>query len=233
MGSRQKRIERLRAIFPVLEEMEEYAEKIRNDDLFTPEERPTSDDLWLPTPFTTFRDAELREECNWEVITEAFSESAESGYKSMRFGHWGFGWSDRIYVRKDDAAAIKLTQEFVNALSDSAVLDDERLSGMESEKLSEYLESELSGYPGDDDDEYIGRVREYLREHHDVHTLEDVSQDMVKEARLKVHHPYDQWVFDRETGEECCMFCEQDKATECHDMTSVELETAGQLRLPE
>lgn len=231
MGSRQKRIERLRAIFPVLEEMEEYAEKIRNDDLFTPEERPTSDDLWLPTPFTTFRDAELRDECNWDTLLEAF-ENCE-GSKVESFGHWGFGWSKRIYVRKDDAAAIKLTQEFVNAFSDCAVLDDERLSGMESEKLSEYLESELSGYPGADDDEYIGRVREYLREHHDVHTLEDVSQDMVKEARLKVHHPYDQWVFDRETGEEECLFCEQQDSAGVHNTTSVELEAAGQMRLSE
>lgn len=231
MGPRPKRIKRLRRIFPVLEEMERYAEEIRDDLLFHTQEYPTSEDLWLPTPFGHMRDSELREECNWEVIIEAFSETCPDDYREMRFGHWGFGWSERVYVRKDSAAAIKLTQEFVGALSDCAVLDDARYSAAESEKLNEYLGEQLSEFPGDDDDEYIGRVREFLSEHHDVHTLDDVSQDMIKEARIKVHHPYAQWVLDTETGEEECNFCNQQQSAGCHDLTSVELEAAGQLRL--
>lgn len=232
MGPRKKRIKRLRALFPVLEEMELYAEQIRGDHFFHAQENPTSDDLWLPTPFEHTRDSELLAECNWEVITEAFSETCQDGYKEMPFGHWGYGWSERIYVRKDNAAAIKLTQEFVDALTEYGCLDDERYSRMESEKLSEYLGQQLSGHPGDED-EYIGRVREFLREYHDVYTLDDVDQDMVKAARLGVHHEYEQWVWDTETGEECCFYCEQPQSAGVHETTSVELEAAGQMRLPE
>lgn len=230
LGTREKRVKRLRAIFPVLGEMEEYADQIRGDLLFNTQEHPDSQDIWLPTPFGHTRDSELLTECNWEVITEAFSETCPDAYKEERSGHWGVGWSERIYVRKDDAFALKLTQDFLGALSDYASLDDERYSAAQSEKLNEYLEDQFSGYP---DAAYMVRVREYLRGHHDVHTLDDVSQDMVKEARLKVHHPYEQWVWDTETGEEECYYCNQQQSAGCHVMTSIELEAGGQLRLPE
>jgi hypothetical protein len=231
MGPRLKRIKRLRALFPVVEEMEEYAEQIRNDDIFTPSERPTSEDLWLPTPFSHNRDSELREECDWDVITEAFQEKCPDDYRENRFAHWGVGWTERIYVRRDSAAAIKLTQEFVNALGEGEPLDTARYSALESEKLNEYLSDQLSGYPGDDDDAYIERVRAYLYENHSVNTLDDVSQDMVKTARLNVRHPYEKWVWDSETLEEECFFCNQPESAACHDMTSIEAEAAGQMRL--
>ncbi|MCC3766469.1 hypothetical protein [Streptomyces sp. UNOC14_S4] len=203
MGARARRIKRIREVLPIVVELEDYTQQVYADDLFTTEEGRDASPLWLATPFSHTRDSGLLEECNWKVVTESLSKFSDT-VQEMRFGHWGWGWSERIYVRKDDALALRDIQQFIDALSDYPVLDDERLSRMETEELNDYIRSQV-------DDDLVDPVRQQLRERHDVIRAEDVDQDMIKDVLGSVPHAYDQW--DTEVDE--CEACGQPRAAEC------------------
>ncbi|MFJ1700444.1 hypothetical protein ACIOHC_36235 [Streptomyces sp. NPDC088252] len=213
LGTRARRIKRIRRELPILEELEEYTQQVYADDLFTSQEGWDATPLWLATPFSHHRDSELLDECNWEVLSENLSVKFPSTVKEMRFGDWGHGWYERIYVRIDDAVALREVQNFIGALSDSGVLDDERYSEAETKELKEYISSQLGGYPGDDDDEYCAQVKQYLFEAHSVSRVDDVDQAMIKEAIRTVPHPYDRW--DYGDGE-ACFYCDQELSAPCH-----------------
>lgn len=219
LSTRERRNRRIRRALPIVEELEEYTREVYADDLFTTEEGWDASPMWLATPFSHTRDSELLEECNWEVLSEELSEKFPNTVQEMRFGHWGYGWYERIYVRRDDALALKAVQDFVNALSGYPILDEERYDKARSEKYNEWLSSQLGGYPGENDDDYRDKVREYLRETYDViYTDEDdVTQDMIKDAIRTVPHPYDRWQWGHEDGEEECYYCNQPRSAACHN----------------
>jgi hypothetical protein len=138
---------------------------------------------------------------------------------SQTFGHWGFGWYERLYVRRDDALALRAVQGWVGTIQDTGFASEERIDEAEREEYNEYLSSQLGGYPGNDDDEYLDRVRRYLFETHSAVRSDEVDQSMIKDAIAHVPHPYDDWQWGEgeDEDERECNFCGQSESAECHN----------------
>ncbi|MFF4815246.1 hypothetical protein ACFY2K_11720 [Kitasatospora sp. NPDC001309] len=87
--------------------------------------------LWLATPFMQTRDADALEESNWEVISGDLEKRFPEGVSIHSFGHFVHGYYERLYVRADDALAIRAIQEWVERLEECAVADETHYSEAE------------------------------------------------------------------------------------------------------
>lgn len=94
--------------------------------------------MYVPTPFSTHRDADALESSNWSVIERkmraADSFDAVSEHPGVLFDTEGSalcGWVENIYVRRDDIAALRMARSLVGALSDYPVLDEKDYSERE------------------------------------------------------------------------------------------------------
>lgn len=82
------------------------------------------------------RDATLLERANYESALAEFS--GKPGVEVTRFGHWGVGWIDAIMISVNAPdETLQAAEETLCALADYPVLDDSRLSEMESEAVAE------------------------------------------------------------------------------------------------
>lgn len=88
---------------------------------------------WLATPFIVHRDSDALEESNWQVIKKDLSDCADE-VQVHSFGHWGFGWFERLYVRRDGVQALRRVQGWINALADYPVADEMHYSELEWER---------------------------------------------------------------------------------------------------
>lgn len=93
---------------------------------------------YVTTPLGTHRDADALAESNWSVISPAMEKADSFGHVSEHAGSFVHtegsclnGWNDSVMVRVDDAVALREAMNFVNALSDYPVLDEEDYSERE------------------------------------------------------------------------------------------------------
>ena len=133
-GARTKRIKRVtRAVGQIAEELAELTTECHQGASFHIS-RHDFESCWYATPFMQHRDSDPLEESNFAVIKKDLTRISPDGVDDRRFGHWGHGWYERLYVRRDDAAAILAVQSWINALSDYGVADEHHYSELEWER---------------------------------------------------------------------------------------------------
>ncbi|MFE9456014.1 hypothetical protein [Streptomyces californicus] len=130
MGTRDRRIARIRSAMPFVEELVEYTREAHSDASFHID-REAFEGMWYALPFSRTRDADALEESNWYVIAGELEEAFPESIQTHSFGHWGVGWYERLYVRADDALAIFACQKWAYFLADYAVANDEHYSETE------------------------------------------------------------------------------------------------------
>lgn len=93
---------------------------------------------YITTPLGTHRDADVLGESNWSVIEPAMQAADSFGHVSEHAGVVQHtegsclnGWNESIVIRVDDAVALKEAMEFVDALQNYPVLDEDDYSGRE------------------------------------------------------------------------------------------------------
>lgn len=134
-GARTKRIKRVTALFPELcEQLEQHTKECHRGATFHISRRDL-ESVWYATPFMRTRDSDALEESNYQVIRADLIRVALDGgnVEDHHLGHWGCGWSEQLYIRKDDPKLLLAVQEWINALSDYGVADDEHYSRIEDE----------------------------------------------------------------------------------------------------
>lgn len=94
---------------------------------------------WLVLPFIRHRDSGTLEKSNFEAALEELRD-ADPDFELHRFNHWARGWFEIILVRPGSAAA-KKAETLARQYEDYPVLDEERLSELESEEEGESWES--------------------------------------------------------------------------------------------
>lgn len=88
---------------------------------------------WLVAPVSQTRDSSTFDKCNFQAALEMLGGESDT-VEVHRFGHWGPGWFEIIIVdpsREDDVDGIH------HALANYPVLDDSKLSEMETEDEDE------------------------------------------------------------------------------------------------
>ncbi|MFE0775715.1 hypothetical protein [Streptomyces sp. NPDC058861] len=129
-GARTRRIDRIRKAMPFTEELEKLTEQAHEGASFH-RDRDEFTRMWYATSIMRTRDAGPLEESNWTVVTDDLVQSHPDGVETHSFGHWACGNYDRLYVRRDDALAIRAVQNWVTRLSDYGIADEEHYSEME------------------------------------------------------------------------------------------------------
>lgn len=130
MGARAKRAARLRAILPIVEQLEAHGTECDNDWMTRSASVPTWP--WLTTPFSINpRGDDVLAESNYRVI-KADLESVAMDV-DYRIDLWPGGTIHTLMVRADDAAALRRVEGWVAALSDYPVADESDYSELEWE----------------------------------------------------------------------------------------------------
>lgn len=132
-GARTKRIKRVTALFPQLcEQLAEHTKECHLGATFHTS-RAELESVWYATPFMRTRDSDALEESNYQVIQADLIRVALSGdnVTDHRFGHWGCGWFEQLYIRKDDPRLLLAVQGWINALSDYPIADEMHYSNLE------------------------------------------------------------------------------------------------------
>ncbi|QLE71133.1 hypothetical protein FGW37_05510 [Streptomyces rectiverticillatus] len=130
--SRRKRIARIAAAIPFVEELAEYTKECHKGASMHID-REAFEGLWYALPISRTRDAKALEESNYAVIERDLTERFPETVEAHSFGHWGYGWYERLYVRRDDAAALLAAQQWVDALASYGIADEEHYSETEYE----------------------------------------------------------------------------------------------------
>jgi hypothetical protein len=95
------------------------------------------------------RDSTLLEESNWAVVTADMQKRFPDDTEIVRFGHWGVGWVEELFVRIWDASgeitpAFQAAAEWRGALEGYPVANDEHYSQMEYDATLKNIEN--AGY---------------------------------------------------------------------------------------
>lgn len=93
--------------------------------------RQALESCWYATPFVQTRDSDSLDKSNFHVIKNDLVNQDDEGVQIERFGHWGCGWFERIYVRRDHPIAISLVAAWLTALDQYPVADDDHYSETE------------------------------------------------------------------------------------------------------
>lgn len=135
MGARSKRIERVTSAYPEITKQLRMLTVGAHEGLtfHGPDVRQELETCWYATPFVATRDADALEASNFRVIRADLEQQCPDGVQVYHFGHWGCGWFETIYIRRDDAKAIKLTADWIKALDDYPVADESDFSELEWE----------------------------------------------------------------------------------------------------
>ena len=133
MGARSKRIERVTRVYPdICAQLTEYTKDVHQGATFHGG-RSETETCWYATPFVATRDGDALEASNFRVIMADLQKRDPDGVQDLHFGHWAFGWYDRIYVRKDHPVAIALVRDWTKALTDYPIADESDYSELEYE----------------------------------------------------------------------------------------------------
>ncbi|MGW3232504.1 hypothetical protein [Kitasatospora sp. NPDC001095] len=132
-GTRTRRIARIRAVMPFAAKLAELSVEAHKGLSFHVD-RDHFTRMWYATPFMQTRDADALEESNWVVITEDLEKRFPESVEVHSFAHFARGYYERLYVRTDDALAIRAVQEWTGRLEAYAVADEERYSALEWER---------------------------------------------------------------------------------------------------
>lgn len=134
MGARSVRIERVTRAYPdICAELSEYTRESHRGATFHGG-RQEIETCWYATPFVVTRDSEALDESNFTVIGADLEKLDPDGVQKLRFGHWGYGWFEQLYVRRDHPRAILAVQSWIKALSDYPVADEEHFCRLEWER---------------------------------------------------------------------------------------------------
>lgn len=135
MGARSKRIERVTRAYPeITRELAQFTTECHDGLTFHGAGRRVAiQTCWYATPFMASRDADALEMSNYRVIKADLLKRDPDGVEEHHFGHWAYGWYDRIYIRRDHPVAIALVRDWIKALEDYPVADDDDFSELEYE----------------------------------------------------------------------------------------------------
>jgi hypothetical protein len=87
------------------------------------------------------RDSDALARSNWEVITQDMQGRFPDACDVMHCTHWACGWIDHLMIDTQDSDAMRACVEWVNALADYPVADDEHFSETEWEEWEESWDS--------------------------------------------------------------------------------------------
>jgi hypothetical protein len=133
MGARAKRTQRVRAaVGPIWDELDALTRDSHKGAVFHTN-REQIEAAWFATPFMRTRDSDALAESNYQVIKADLEAISPDGVTDHRFGHWGFGWFEQIYIRRDDPRLIRAVEAWVIALSDYPVANEEHFCALEWE----------------------------------------------------------------------------------------------------
>lgn len=132
MGVRSRRIQRILSAMPVAQKLRDYTKEVHQGATFHINRREM-EGMWYATPFMRTRDSGALEESNFQVIYGDLTKRLPETVSDHRFGHWGCGWFERVYVRADDAPAIKAVGDWIDALADYPIADEQHYSETEWE----------------------------------------------------------------------------------------------------
>ncbi|MFJ7907467.1 hypothetical protein [Kitasatospora sp. NPDC096204] len=132
-GARTRRIARIRAAMPFTAKLAELSVEAHKGLSFRID-RDSFTSTWYATPFTQTRDADALEESNWAVISEDLDKRFPESVEVHSFGHFACGYYERLYVRTDDALAIRAIQDWVERLENHPVASDDHYSEVEWER---------------------------------------------------------------------------------------------------
>lgn len=133
MSVRSRRAARILAAMEFAQELAEYTRQAHEGATFHID-RAELELQWYATGVSRTRDSDPLEESNWQVVSEDLQERFPESFDVHHFGHWACGWYDRLYVRADDAFAIRALQEWSDALSDYPIANEEHYSALEDDR---------------------------------------------------------------------------------------------------
>lgn len=145
-----------------------------------PEHPACSDpEHWALGPVFLTRDSGLLGQSNASALRRALADRPElaEDWQETRCGHWAVGWVDHLAIRvlTDDGqetAMLGFVREWLSALEDYPIADDEDFSEREAEALRDSVRQSGQRYVRDGvDDDWVERVIARL-EHTDPSQLE-------------------------------------------------------------
>ena len=127
------------------------------------EDDEDSREHWARMPVIRTRDSPVIDDCNFQEFLEGLGGESDT-VEVHRFGHWGPGWYEIILVNPEDEKAMKAAYEMAGALQDYPVLNDEKLSEMETDDAMESWDNWARG----DVERALSRMLERLYDDADV-----------------------------------------------------------------
>lgn len=123
-GARTRRIERIRAAMPLVDELLGHGQEMDNVWWARRDGRDGDDWMWLNLPFSVnARGDEPREESNFAVAERELDKVAEYGTQ-YRYDLWPGGRITTLQIRADDVAALRKADDLIGDLQYSAYLDE-------------------------------------------------------------------------------------------------------------
>lgn len=86
---------------------------------------------WRVLPVVLTRDSQPIDESNW-AVAQRILDDAGATYEVHRFGHWGVGWYEAIFVSPDDTS-LTVAGGIARRLDSYPVLDEHDLGERETE----------------------------------------------------------------------------------------------------
>lgn len=101
------------------------------------------DATWIMTPISVHRDSDTLSRSNWDVISADLLDRFEDSVEVMGSRHWAVGWVDCIAVEIANRDAVEAVLDWIDALEEYPVADDEHYSALEWEELVDWVEQEI------------------------------------------------------------------------------------------
>jgi len=94
---------------------------------------------WYVFPIMLSRDADIRTQSNFEVISKDLGANKTPGVQIHHFNHWGCGYFDIILINPWNKSAMDKAYDWERALANYPVADDCHYSNLENAARSEYV----------------------------------------------------------------------------------------------
>lgn len=86
------------------------------------------------------RDSDALEQSNFDSTLKMLGGEDGEKVRADRFGHWGVGWLEQIFVHKDAADKVEILKKVLAGLEDYPVVDDDDFYERERQELDDTFE---------------------------------------------------------------------------------------------
>lgn len=148
---------------------------------------------WFVMGVMRTRDSGILEQSNFEAALKTLGGESDD-VQVHNFGHWGPGWFEIILINPERDDLVKKAEEFLCALSEYPVADDDDFSRREYEATIENIKSEGGRITSRDlPEDWAGQVFTWLwrNEQSEVESRDDgggyPSEEAIKEALINLN----------------------------------------------